>query len=211
MARFACDTAWHELIDGGVAIANAMLDARQEGDSYRRVEGITRQRWRRRWTGEEKARIVAESFEEGANISEVARRNGVARGLLTVWRGQVAAAVAGKAPSFVRKPLAPNRGEPRESSAKMGTIASPCHYEAAANSPLRASKLRRPAMRHFASTTIASRGASTNSPVPSRCRHRYCCGPRTRRRTCPGRSHRWRGEARHRPRRARNPSPAPRR
>ena len=81
-------------------MANAMLDARQEGDSYRRVEVITGERRRRRWTGEEKARIVAESFEEGTNISEVARRNGVARGLLTVWRRQVAA-MAGKAPSFV--------------------------------------------------------------------------------------------------------------
>jgi transposase len=46
------------------------------------LEVITGQRRRRRWTGEEKARIVAESFEEGANISEAARRNGVARGLL---------------------------------------------------------------------------------------------------------------------------------
>ncbi|MCP3475493.1 transposase [Bradyrhizobium sp. CCGUVB1N3] len=82
-------------------MANAMLDARQEGDSYRRVEVITGERRRRRWTGEEKARIVAESFEAGANISEVARRNDVSRGLLTVWRHQVAAAVAGKAPNFV--------------------------------------------------------------------------------------------------------------
>ena len=81
-------------------MANAMLDARQEDDCYRRVEVITGERRRRRWTGEEKARIVAESFEEGANISEVARRNGVSRGLLTVWRRQVAAAV-GKAPNFV--------------------------------------------------------------------------------------------------------------
>ncbi|WP_371740229.1 transposase [Bradyrhizobium sp. LCT2] len=39
---------------------------------------------------------MAESFWESANISEVARRNGVSRGLLTVWRRQVAAAVAGK-------------------------------------------------------------------------------------------------------------------
>jgi transposase len=82
-------------------MANAMLDARQEGDSYRRVEVITGERRRRRWTGEEKSRIVAESFEAEANISEVARRNGVARGLLTAWRRQVAAAVAGKAPNFV--------------------------------------------------------------------------------------------------------------
>ncbi|MET4373241.1 transposase-like protein [Bradyrhizobium sp. LB12.1] len=77
-------------------MVNAMLDARQEGDSYRRVELITGERRRRPWTSEEKARIAAESFEEGANISEVARRNGVARGLLTSWRRQVAA-VAGKA------------------------------------------------------------------------------------------------------------------
>jgi transposase len=69
-----------------------MLDARQEGDSYRRIEVITGQRRRRRWTAQEKARIVAESFEEGANISEVARRNGVVRGLLTVWRHKLAAA-----------------------------------------------------------------------------------------------------------------------
>jgi len=62
-------------------MANAMLDARQEGDSYRRIEVITGQSRRRRWTAEEKARIVAESFETDTNISEVARRNGVARGL----------------------------------------------------------------------------------------------------------------------------------
>ena len=73
-------------------MADAMLDARQEGDSYRRIEVITGQRRRRRWTAQEKARIVAESFEEGANISEVARRNGVVRGLLTVWRHKLAAA-----------------------------------------------------------------------------------------------------------------------
>ena len=82
-------------------MANAMLDARQEGDSYRRIEVITGQSRRRRWTAEEKARIVAESFETDANISEVARRNGVARGLLTAWRHRFATAVGSKVPSFV--------------------------------------------------------------------------------------------------------------
>jgi hypothetical protein len=43
-----------------------MANARHEGDSYRRIEVITGERRRRRWTAEEKARIVAESFEEGA-------------------------------------------------------------------------------------------------------------------------------------------------
>jgi transposase len=81
-------------------MANAMLGARHEGDSYRRIEVITGERRRRHWTAEEKGRIVAESLEEGANISEVARRNGVSRGLLTVWRHKLAAAgVTG--PGFV--------------------------------------------------------------------------------------------------------------
>src|SRR6476660_5254077 len=75
------------------ATHEAMLDARQEGGSYRRIEVITGQRRRRQWTAEEKARIVAESFEEGANISEVARRHGVVRGLLTVWRQKCSVAV----------------------------------------------------------------------------------------------------------------------
>src|SRR3982074_3622122 len=82
-------------------MADVMLDARQDGGSYRRIEVITGQRQRRRWTAQEKARIVAESFEQGANISEVARRNGVARGLLTVWRHKLAAAAGANAPGFV--------------------------------------------------------------------------------------------------------------
>jgi len=83
------------------AMHEAMLDARQEGGSYRRIEVITGQRRRRQWTAEEKARIVAESFEEGANISEVARRHGVVRGLLTVWRHKFATAAGPQAPGFV--------------------------------------------------------------------------------------------------------------
>src|SRR5262245_22810953 len=82
-------------------MADAMLDARQEGESYRRIEVITGQSRRRRWRAEEKARIVGESFEADANISEVARRNGVARGLLTAWRRQFAATARSKAASFV--------------------------------------------------------------------------------------------------------------
>jgi len=72
------------------------MPGRKDG-AYRRVELITGQRRRRRWTAQEKARIVAESFEEGANISEVARRHGVVRGLLTVWRRQVSKAIGVKA------------------------------------------------------------------------------------------------------------------
>jgi transposase len=69
-------------------MANAMVEARNEGRTYRRVEVITGGRRRQNWTADEKARIITESLEPDANISEVARRNGVSRGLLNVWRRQ---------------------------------------------------------------------------------------------------------------------------
>jgi transposase len=69
-------------------MADVMLEARNEGRSYRRVEMITGHRRRQNWPAEEKARIVMESLDPDANISEIARRNGVSRGLLTVWRRQ---------------------------------------------------------------------------------------------------------------------------
>ncbi len=65
-----------------------MHQARHDADAYRRVEVITGGRRRRDWSEAEKARIVAESADPAAIISEVARRNGVNRGLLTVWRRQ---------------------------------------------------------------------------------------------------------------------------
>ena len=74
-------------------MVTSMLDARNyarnEGGAYQRVEVITGRQRRRRWTAEEKARIVAESLEADANISDVARRHGLARGLLTIWRRQL--------------------------------------------------------------------------------------------------------------------------
>ncbi|MDE4589032.1 transposase [Sinorhizobium meliloti] len=64
-----------------------MDEARHDG-AYRRIKVITGRRQRRNWTGEEKARILAESAEPDVNISAVARRWGVNRGLLYVWRGE---------------------------------------------------------------------------------------------------------------------------
>ena len=68
---------------------NDDMDDRHEASSYQRVELITGRQRRRQWTAEEKADIVSESFARGANISEVTRRRGVSRGLLSVWRRQV--------------------------------------------------------------------------------------------------------------------------
>ena len=44
---------------------------------FRRIELITGTGRRRRWSTDEKARILVESLRPGANISEVARRNGL--------------------------------------------------------------------------------------------------------------------------------------
>ena len=68
------------------ATANARYDARHEGGTYQRVEVITGRQRRRTWSDEEKRRILLESWESDANISAVARRNGVSRGLLNTWR-----------------------------------------------------------------------------------------------------------------------------
>jgi transposase len=74
-----------------------MHQDRDQGASYQRVEVITGARRRRNWSGAEKARIVAESFVPDANVSEVARRNGVSRGLLNVWRREARKAMAERA------------------------------------------------------------------------------------------------------------------
>ncbi len=52
------------------------------------VEVITGRERRRRWTVEEKLRIVAETFEPGASVSQIAARNDVYPGLLFTWRRQ---------------------------------------------------------------------------------------------------------------------------
>ena len=49
-------------------------------------EVLRPRRTNRSWEPQEKARITAESFEPGANVSAVARRHGVSLGLLHYWR-----------------------------------------------------------------------------------------------------------------------------
>jgi transposase len=79
------------------ASLNAMHQDRHEAGSYRRIELITGTMRRRRWTIEEKAAIVEESRRPGVNVSDVARRFGVNRGLLQTWRRRA----MGEAPVFV--------------------------------------------------------------------------------------------------------------
>ena len=55
------------------------------------LDGLGR---RRRWSQDDKARIVEETLAPGAKVTEVARRNGVAASVVFTWRRQ--ARTAGK-------------------------------------------------------------------------------------------------------------------
>jgi transposase len=57
-----------------------------ERSRLRRIEVITGQERRRRWSPAEKAQITTESLEPGAKVAAVARRHGVSLGLLHSWR-----------------------------------------------------------------------------------------------------------------------------
>jgi transposase len=63
-----------------------MHQDRHEAGEYRGIELITGETRRRQWTTAEKAALVAESLQPGINMSALARRHGVNRGLLQTWR-----------------------------------------------------------------------------------------------------------------------------
>ena len=66
-------------------------------ERLQRIEVITGIERRRKWSAKEKLEIVAESFVEGAVISEVARRHGISPQQLFGWRARVRAEMAGMA------------------------------------------------------------------------------------------------------------------
>ena len=73
----------------GAAMRKARHQDRHDGASYRRLELITGSKRRRARSAREKAAIVAETFAPGANVSEIARRHRLNRGLFFSWRRQV--------------------------------------------------------------------------------------------------------------------------
>lgn len=77
------------------------------------------QKRNRRWDAHEKARITAESFEPGANISAVARRHGMSPGLLHYWRRTVRDRAAMEPISFVPLEVDDGRRAP-EGSLEIG-------------------------------------------------------------------------------------------
>src|ERR1700748_2303357 len=69
------------------------------------MEIITGVERRRRWSLEEKLRIVAETEQPGLGIAEVARRYEISRGLLWNWRSQVRRGVLKPEPPPVFLPV----------------------------------------------------------------------------------------------------------
>ncbi|MDN3279515.1 transposase, partial [Frankia sp. RB7] len=61
------------------------MDSHKRSTQLERLEVVETGR-RRRWSDDEKLRIVSESFEAPRAISSTARRHGISRSLLMTWR-----------------------------------------------------------------------------------------------------------------------------
>ena len=98
-------------------------------DSFRRIELITGTGRRRHWSSDEKARVLLESLQPGANVSDVARRNGLSPQQLFGWRREVREAEPAASP--VR-----NRGRPKKvNSGAPDADTAAAHFAAVVISP----------------------------------------------------------------------------
>src|SRR3954453_16521348 len=98
-------------------------------DSFRRLEVITGVGRRRRWSLEEKTRIVAESLDPATTISAVARRYGLHASQLFTWRQELqrsaSAAQTIRGPGFVPVLLAEDGAPPAEAAGRMEIALGP--------------------------------------------------------------------------------------
>ncbi len=98
-----------------------------KGIGYRRIEVLTGPGRRRKWTDDDKARIVAETAQPGAVVSEVARRWQVSSQQVFDWRRRarkaLEAAAAPAEPAFV--PIVPEAPAPMHEPAASPARPSP--------------------------------------------------------------------------------------
>ena len=92
-----------------------------KADGFRRLEVITGVGRRRRWSDEDKARIVAESLDRATTASAVARRYGLHASQLLVWRQQLqrSASATISGPAFVPVLVAEDSAIPAETLGRM--------------------------------------------------------------------------------------------
>ena len=110
------------------------LDHMLEPNAVHRLEVITGTGRRRRFSADEKARIIEETLVPGAVVSAVARQHGLTPQQLFSWRRQarqpVAAMIEAPRPLFVPAVVETDSGEPRRKARRrkhpepgaMGTI-----------------------------------------------------------------------------------------
>src|SRR5450755_4109606 len=96
-----------------------------------RVEVLGGLERRRRWSQDDKARIVEETLAPGARVTEVARRNGVAASVVFTWRRQ-ARTVERVGPCFAPGQIAPaletsgdNAKPPSEDERRIRPLSTP--------------------------------------------------------------------------------------
>ena len=98
-----------------------------ERESAGAEESVAQGRSRRRWSDEDKARVVSESLRPGERVGEVARRYGVSRWQLSVWRGQARKGKLAVACSGVEPAFAALEVEPAAGPGSMGSVEVEAH------------------------------------------------------------------------------------
>src|SRR3954470_13624310 len=73
------------LVRRGSVLSTVLMDSHKDSAQVGRLEVVGRG-GRRRWSEDEKLKIVLESLEAPRRISATARRYGIARSLLLQWR-----------------------------------------------------------------------------------------------------------------------------
>ena len=100
-----------------------------KADGFRRLEVITGVGRRRRWSEEDKARIVAESLDPATTSSAVARRYGLHASQLFVWRQQLQRSASPVetvcGPAFVPVLMAEDSPAPAEAAGRMEIALGP--------------------------------------------------------------------------------------
>jgi len=88
----------------------------------RRLEVITGAGGRRRWSADEKARILEEAMAPGAVVSEVARRHGLSPQHLFTWRRQAKREAGDHPLAFTPVVVAPDTLQPAPAACREGVV-----------------------------------------------------------------------------------------
>ena len=91
-------------------MASAELNAKSDPKAIQRIEVLTGPERRRRWSPEDKERIVAESYSGHDSVSRIARRHGLSPQQLFTWRREARRTAV--APAFAAVALARGEAEP---------------------------------------------------------------------------------------------------